>query len=612
MKNLEKKINANIVGATSSRPHFGGKTKGKKGITLIALIITIIVMLILAGVTVNVAIQGGMFDTARQAVAQTEEHSIYDQIVGSMKIATDGNIDVKGTYNAAKGILESQGKTTRLVAPATEDEIRTSATFSVVGKNGTYTYTITAEEIILGVIEQEQSNFEIDVVETALVTPKYKATIQVTPQITNTTFAFTDETEAVKYVAKKEYSDKYDSIAASEEPLKDLLVLMVSDAVGMTFTDYDTMLAALEGQYPEGDFSTPQSSFEFYMVATNKSYTTVQEYAASIYVPTDKKLIIDEVEIETGVTWNGNIATYEIGKNGTYKVQLELDGKIGTETIEISGIENKGKYVKYDSDSDGDLTDEILFRVLYDEGELGQGYGAQIVVEDILKMEKFNLGYNNPSIDETKVEQIDDNSEVSDIEKAFYVYNNSVNILNDKCKSLITEKEGITDGVRSLGSNPRDPYEQDEENTTDMFMKTEIPGYDATKNDWFALYDGKAKKGNTDEPEDLTELRKNKIVKISKGSGGVYFASRFGIQTRTDDPERLWFYQAKYVIIDYYGDLSTLQYHQALYMSQTSYLCQDNSDISNMMRLCPVVTLVEGALQNSTGKGTESEPLILQ
>ena len=41
--------------------------KNEKGITLIALIITIIVMLVLVGVTINVAIQGNLFGTARDA-----------------------------------------------------------------------------------------------------------------------------------------------------------------------------------------------------------------------------------------------------------------------------------------------------------------------------------------------------------------------------------------------------------------------------------------------------------------------------------------------------------------------------------------------------------------
>ena len=46
--------------------------KNQKGITLIALIITIIVMLILVGVSVTVALNGGVFETAKKAVDDTK------------------------------------------------------------------------------------------------------------------------------------------------------------------------------------------------------------------------------------------------------------------------------------------------------------------------------------------------------------------------------------------------------------------------------------------------------------------------------------------------------------------------------------------------------------
>lgn len=41
--------------------------KGQKGITLVALVITIIVMLILVGVTISLAAKGGLFTTAKDA-----------------------------------------------------------------------------------------------------------------------------------------------------------------------------------------------------------------------------------------------------------------------------------------------------------------------------------------------------------------------------------------------------------------------------------------------------------------------------------------------------------------------------------------------------------------
>ena len=46
--------------------------KKQKGITLIALVITIIVMLVLVGVTISVSLNGGLFTTAKEAAGETQ------------------------------------------------------------------------------------------------------------------------------------------------------------------------------------------------------------------------------------------------------------------------------------------------------------------------------------------------------------------------------------------------------------------------------------------------------------------------------------------------------------------------------------------------------------
>jgi hypothetical protein len=55
--------------------------KGQKGITLVALIITIIVMLILVAVSITVAIDGGLFDKAEQA-GQDYKDAAEDEAAG--------------------------------------------------------------------------------------------------------------------------------------------------------------------------------------------------------------------------------------------------------------------------------------------------------------------------------------------------------------------------------------------------------------------------------------------------------------------------------------------------------------------------------------------------
>ena len=59
--------------------------KNKNGITLVALVITIIVMLILVGVTVTVAINGGLFEKAKESAYKTEVSQIKETL-GDKKV----------------------------------------------------------------------------------------------------------------------------------------------------------------------------------------------------------------------------------------------------------------------------------------------------------------------------------------------------------------------------------------------------------------------------------------------------------------------------------------------------------------------------------------------
>ena len=85
------KQNVNNVGvAVHGDPHFEELTKKQKGITLIALIITIIVMLILVGVTVTVALNGGLFTTAKEAAKGTETERNKEIALSGEEVEIDG------------------------------------------------------------------------------------------------------------------------------------------------------------------------------------------------------------------------------------------------------------------------------------------------------------------------------------------------------------------------------------------------------------------------------------------------------------------------------------------------------------------------------------------
>lgn len=72
------------------------RIREERGITLVALVITIIVMLILVAVTINIAIQGGLFETARYARDETQNAINEEKALGNGKVTIDNktNVDI--------------------------------------------------------------------------------------------------------------------------------------------------------------------------------------------------------------------------------------------------------------------------------------------------------------------------------------------------------------------------------------------------------------------------------------------------------------------------------------------------------------------------------------
>ena len=80
MQKIRIKPNANVGVDAHIDP-----LKQNKGLTLIALIITIIVMLILVGVTINVALNGGIFDWAQEAKNRTAQEVAKEKVLSCLE-----------------------------------------------------------------------------------------------------------------------------------------------------------------------------------------------------------------------------------------------------------------------------------------------------------------------------------------------------------------------------------------------------------------------------------------------------------------------------------------------------------------------------------------------
>ena len=111
MSKTNHKLGEKFVGAASSRPHFGGIAKKENGITLIALIITIIVMLILTGVTLSITLgDNGLVNKAKEATTQTqlamERELLLSAVVAA--IGEDGKVNLSA-INLPEGFTGSNG-----------------------------------------------------------------------------------------------------------------------------------------------------------------------------------------------------------------------------------------------------------------------------------------------------------------------------------------------------------------------------------------------------------------------------------------------------------------------------------------------------------------------
>ena len=148
------------------------KNKKQKGITLIALIITIVILLILATITIDVAIDGKLFDTAKDAVDKTndrvsQEQEIIDEIMnewdkieegtssntnpgGENNITGEDNNTIGGENNNTGGGIEITDNT----PPIVNVTIGETTTKSI-------TVNVTAQDNETGMIAQPQYTYYI-------------------------------------------------------------------------------------------------------------------------------------------------------------------------------------------------------------------------------------------------------------------------------------------------------------------------------------------------------------------------------------------------------------------------------------------------------------------
>ena len=346
--------------------------KKQKGITLIALIITIIVMLILVGVTVNVAINGGLITVTQEAKFKTEVRQIEEGLQVRKAVLLAENL---GTLENITSItIDELDIDQKLKTKYAEKLIISKETDDFVlyynEANVTNQEKIWLEELGIEKVKGEEpfiNDFEISISKDPLTSSGKVEEVRITvkPQITSQwgmPEEFTEETALPIVVSEFKSQGMIDSNASittlqqldlelynmltniESTPLYGLqkaTVFYSRDKIEEDDVSVQEILTSVDASYSD---ITAQ---EFFALSVGNG-DTVEEYAASKYkyTPTNYSMKIakgtDElVDISDEVNWNGLIhsgATYNITTNGSYTIELELEGKRSRNTVEVNEI----------------------------------------------------------------------------------------------------------------------------------------------------------------------------------------------------------------------------------------------------------------------------------
>ena len=179
------------------------QNKKQKGITLIALIITIVILLILAAVTIDVAIDGKLFDTAKDAVDRTndrvaEEQGTIDELMNEWDKLQENTEENPNTNTGGENNnISGEGNNNEGGGGEIIDNTPPIVTVTVQGTTtNSITVNVTARDNETGMVSQPQYTYYIK--EASASTYEQKTTNA------NSSYTYTGLTQGTTYDIKVE------------------------------------------------------------------------------------------------------------------------------------------------------------------------------------------------------------------------------------------------------------------------------------------------------------------------------------------------------------------------------------------------------------------------
>ena len=267
-------------------------------------------------------------------------------------------------------------------------------------------------------------------------------------------------------------------------------------------------------------------------VQTEKAVEEEQLMTAIVTAYDAKTGVVDKYTLQTELTKQGN---WQISGEGTYEV-TSPKGNIYTVLQDGTISEGKGVQVtlpeglevgsEFTMDADQDGTEETWI-VLYDGTASHLNTNEIEVISKNVMGETLRLGWGDESA-QTPGDIDSDGTANSNVDKAIYSFENSVNRLNNYCEGLIKIKNN---GVRSVGSNPSDKSYVNTAHTEDSLVTHLAEWTDAGKTAWNKY---KLLAGTTDTNSDTDYNKMDTLgIKVANNSEGT--ATEYWLASRSVD-----------------------------------------------------------------------------
>ena len=314
----------------------------------------------------------------------------------------------------------------------------------------------------------------------------------------------------------------------------------------------------------------------------------------------------------TSELWSDGSCIYTCPKG--YKFRVKSNGEIKDYSDEeyIPRESLEGKYVNFDANNDGEIANDgsELYIVLYDD----RTHGLQIISANTLDVNNLYLGWNDPTVTEEEIEEIDEkigltdsekeelasingNNALTEFETAVASYNKLVATINNACRNLVTNPKAVS--VRSVGSNPINPDSENTELYESVSSLNNLPTEETNYGVLKGKLNGIAYSEDNNYEEDVNKIINMGIVNNGKN---YFVASRHIYDTYSP-----WYACFSVRIIQ--GKTLDITGVRLWYAGNGKNSTKDvysRADLNYGVR--PVVTLNYNALNNVTGEGTKDSP----